>query len=65
MRPMKAIGVIGYSNSGKTTLIEQLIPLFAQRGLRCRRSSTRTTASTWTGRARIPTGIAKPAPGRC
>jgi len=32
-RPMKAIGVIGYSNSGKTTLIERLIPLFRQRGL--------------------------------
>ena len=30
---MKAIGIIGYSNSGKTTLIERLIPLFRQRGL--------------------------------
>jgi molybdopterin-guanine dinucleotide biosynthesis protein B len=30
---MKAIGVIGYSNSGKTTLIERLIPLFRARGL--------------------------------
>jgi molybdopterin-guanine dinucleotide biosynthesis protein B len=30
---MKAIGVIGYSNSGKTTLIEKLIPLFTGRGL--------------------------------
>jgi molybdopterin-guanine dinucleotide biosynthesis protein B len=31
---MKAIGVIGYSNTGKTTLIEKLIPLFTARGLR-------------------------------
>jgi molybdopterin-guanine dinucleotide biosynthesis adapter protein len=31
---MKAIGVIGYSNSGKTTLIERLIPLFQARGLK-------------------------------
>jgi molybdopterin-guanine dinucleotide biosynthesis adapter protein len=31
--PMKAIGFIGYSNSGKTTLIERLIPLFRARGL--------------------------------
>jgi molybdopterin-guanine dinucleotide biosynthesis adapter protein len=30
---MKAIGVIGYSNSGKTTLIERLIPIFRERGL--------------------------------
>ncbi len=31
---MKTIGFIGYSNTGKTTLIEKLIPLFAARGLR-------------------------------
>ncbi|MDH5209856.1 MAG: molybdopterin-guanine dinucleotide biosynthesis protein B, partial [Burkholderiaceae bacterium] len=31
--PRKAIGFIGYSNSGKTTLIEKLIPLFRARGL--------------------------------
>ena len=31
---MKAIGFIGYSNSGKTTLIERLIPLLSRRGLR-------------------------------
>jgi molybdopterin-guanine dinucleotide biosynthesis adapter protein len=31
---MKAIGIIGYSNTGKTTLIEKLIPLFGARGLR-------------------------------
>lgn len=31
---MKAIGFIGYSNSGKTTLIEKLIPLLTARGLR-------------------------------
>lgn len=30
---MKVIGVIGYSNSGKTTLIERLIPLIRGRGL--------------------------------
>ncbi|MFN3565227.1 MAG: molybdopterin-guanine dinucleotide biosynthesis protein B [Burkholderiaceae bacterium] len=30
----KAIGFIGYSNTGKTTLIEKLIPLLAARGLR-------------------------------
>jgi len=30
---MKAIGFIGYSNTGKTTLIEKLIPLFRGRGL--------------------------------
>lgn len=30
---MKAIGIIGYSNSGKTTLIEKLIPIFIARGL--------------------------------
>jgi molybdopterin-guanine dinucleotide biosynthesis adapter protein len=30
---MKAIGVIGYSNSGKTTLIEKLIPIFRARGV--------------------------------
>jgi molybdopterin-guanine dinucleotide biosynthesis protein B len=31
--PLKAIGFIGYSNTGKTTLIEKLIPLFRARGL--------------------------------
>ena len=31
---MKTIGFIGYSNTGKTTLIEKLIPLFTARGLR-------------------------------
>lgn len=31
---VKAFGFIGYSNSGKTTLIERLIPLFRARGLR-------------------------------
>lgn len=31
---MKAIGFIGYSNSGKTTLIEKLLPLLIARGLR-------------------------------
>ncbi len=30
---MKAIGLIGYSNSGKTTLIEKLIPIFRTHGL--------------------------------
>ncbi len=30
---MKAIGFIGYSNSGKTTLIEKLIPIFRGQGL--------------------------------
>jgi len=30
---MKVIGFIGYSNSGKTTLIEKLIPLLKARGL--------------------------------
>lgn len=30
---MKTIGFIGYSNTGKTTLIEKLIPLFRARGL--------------------------------
>jgi len=30
---MKAIGIIGYSNTGKTTLIERLIPIFRARGL--------------------------------
>jgi molybdopterin-guanine dinucleotide biosynthesis protein B len=30
---LKAIGFIGFSNSGKTTLIEKLIPLFRARGL--------------------------------
>jgi molybdopterin-guanine dinucleotide biosynthesis adapter protein len=30
---MKVIGFIGYSNTGKTTLIEKLIPLFRARGL--------------------------------
>jgi molybdopterin-guanine dinucleotide biosynthesis protein B len=30
---MRAIGVIGYSNSGKTTLIQKLIPIFRARGM--------------------------------
>jgi len=30
---LKTIGVIGFSNSGKTTLIEKLIPIFRARGL--------------------------------
>ena len=30
---MKVLGFIGYSNTGKTTLIEKLIPLFIARGL--------------------------------
>jgi molybdopterin-guanine dinucleotide biosynthesis protein B len=32
-RAPKVIGIIGYSNSGKTTLIEKLIPHFRARGL--------------------------------
>jgi len=31
---MKVIGFIGYSNAGKTTLIEQLLPRLVARGLR-------------------------------
>lgn len=31
---MQIIGFIGYSNTGKTTLIEKLVPLFSTRGLR-------------------------------
>ena len=31
---MKVFGIAGWSNSGKTTLIERLLPLFAARGLR-------------------------------
>ena len=31
---MKIFGISGYSNSGKTTLIERLVPLFAVGGLR-------------------------------
>jgi|SRR5882672_8522680 len=31
---MKTIGFIGYSNTGKTTLIEKLVPMFVARGLR-------------------------------
>ena len=31
---MKIFGIAGFSNSGKTTLLEKLIPLFAARGLR-------------------------------
>jgi molybdopterin-guanine dinucleotide biosynthesis protein B len=31
---MKPFGFIGYSNTGKTTLIEKLVPLFSARGLR-------------------------------
>lgn len=31
---MKVIGFIGYSNTGKTTLIEKLLPLFNARALR-------------------------------
>lgn len=31
---MKAIGIIGYSNTGKTTLIEKLIPIFRSRSLK-------------------------------
>ena len=34
VRPVKAIGFIGYSNSGKTTLIEKLIPIFRTQGFR-------------------------------
>jgi len=33
-RVMKVIGFIGYSNTGKTTLIEKLIPLLIARGLK-------------------------------
>ena len=32
--PMKAVCIAGWSDSGKTTLIEQLIPLLMGRGLR-------------------------------
>lgn len=31
---MKVIGIIGYSNTGKTTLIEKLLPILRARGLR-------------------------------
>ena len=32
--PMKAVCIAGWSDSGKTTLIERLIPLLTDRGLR-------------------------------
>lgn len=33
-RPPALVGIVGWKNSGKTTLIERLIPLLSQRGLK-------------------------------
>lgn len=34
VRPPILVGIVGWKNSGKTTLVERLIPLLAQRGLK-------------------------------
>lgn len=34
IRPPVFVGVVGWKNSGKTTLVERLIPLLARRGLK-------------------------------
>jgi len=62
---MKAFGFIGYSNSGKTTLIERVIPLFRERGFAVSAIKMPTTDSTWIARARTLSAIGRPALGRC
>ena len=34
VRPPALVGIVGWKNSGKTTLIERLIPLLSQLGLK-------------------------------
>jgi molybdopterin-guanine dinucleotide biosynthesis protein B len=34
VRPPVLVGIVGWKNSGKTTLVERLVPLLAQRGLK-------------------------------
>ena len=43
---MKVFGIAGFSNSGKTTLIEKLIPVFNRHGLKVSVIKHAITAST-------------------
>ena len=62
---LRVIGLAGWSGAGKTTLLARLIPCLSGRGSPSRRSSTRTTPSTWTSRARIPGCTGRRGRGRC
>ena len=60
---MKAVCIAGWSDSGKTTLIERLIPLLMGRGLsRRRRQDTPTIRFPWINTEATPTAIAAPEP---
>ncbi len=58
------LGFAAWSGTGKTTLLEQLIPLLVSRGLRLGCSSTPITTLTSTSRAKTATACARPAPAR-
>ena len=61
---MDAIPVIAfaaYSGTGKTTLIEQLIPRLRAKGLQLAVIKHDVTASTSTARERIPGALREPA----
>lgn len=49
---MQAISIIGFSNSGKTTLISRLSECLEARGLKV--AIAKHTLTNWTSRTRIP-----------
>ena len=59
---MKAVCIAGWSDSGKTTLIERLIPLLMGRGLRVGVVKHTHHSLPWINTEATPTAIAAPEP---
>jgi len=53
------ISIVGKSDSGKTTLIEKLVPELTRRGTGLLRSSTMSMDLKWIGKGRIAGDISK------
>ena len=59
MKTQKILGIVGWKNSGKTTLVEALVREMTGRGLRYRPSSMRIMRSISTSPARTAIGTAR------
>ncbi len=59
---MQVFGLIGWQDSGKTTLMVKLIPEIIDRGHTVSSMNTLITVSILINRAKIPSNIAEPVP---